>query len=281
VWAALPSVVAACGEPAVPDAAAANLENLVRIRAVPDVVRVAPGEAFCVAVVFEIEPKWHIYWKNPGAGAMAPRVTLEAPPGFEVGQPLWPRPSVVDSPLGPEYSYFEEVALFIPVTAPDRLVDGSVTLRADVDWAVCSNVCRLGSARQDIVVATTGRPHQAPTPPVDEPAIERYRRRLPRELQWPAVAESGPDGTTVTVRGEAKGLTEITFLPDDCPGVVYGEWAGIVQDDRFELRIPVEIQPNNALGERMAVRGLVALGRGLDDPCYDFELDLGADPDLE
>jgi DsbC/DsbD-like thiol-disulfide interchange protein len=277
-WSALPCL-AGCGQPPAPGAAAAKVENLVTVRTAPDVAQVAPGETFHVVAVFEIEPGWHIYWKSPGAGAMAPRVKLDAPPGFAVGQTLWPRPSVVDSPLGPEYSYHEQVALFVPVTAPPQLGDGRVTLNAHIDWAVCSNVCRLGSAQQAVVVETTARPASAPPP--DDPVVEKYRRRLPRSLQRTEGAVVSFDGDTLLLRGPAHGMKEATFLPDECPGVVYGEAATTVNGDRFEVRVPVDLEPHNALGEPMVLRGLVALGRELDDPCYDFEVDAGSDRDEE
>ena len=45
-----------------------------------------------------------------------------------------------------------------------------------------------------------------------------------------------------------------------------------VRADRFVVRVSVNLDPDNALGEPMVVGGLVALGRNLDDPCYDFQL---------
>jgi thiol:disulfide interchange protein DsbD len=274
-WVALPCL-AACGEPAAPGTPKTSVENLVRIRASPDVALVSPGQTFHVVVVFEIEPKWHIYWKNPGAGAMAPRVKLEAPPGFAVGPPRWPRPRVVDSPIGPEYSYDEEVALFVPVTAPSALDDGRVTFKADIDWAVCSNVCRLGSAQQDVVVKTTARPPGTSTQQTDDPAVARSRARLPRALDSAEGAVVSFDGTTLILGGPARGMREAAFLPDESPGVTYAEPVSTVTGDRFEIRVPVDLDPNNALDEPMALRGLVTLGRDLDDPCYDFEIDPGA-----
>ena len=95
---------------------------------VSDVSPVAPGQTFHVVVVFKIEPKWHIYWKNPGEGAMPPRIALEVPPGFEVAPLRWPRPTLVETTIGPEYCYYDEVALFVPVKAPPHLDGGQAAL---------------------------------------------------------------------------------------------------------------------------------------------------------
>jgi thiol:disulfide interchange protein DsbD len=259
---------AAAGQPGGPGAGAAEP---VRVRALTDVSSVGPGQTFQVAVVFSLEPGWHIYWKNPGAGALPPRITVTAPPGFEVAPPLWPRPAVVQTPLGPEYAYFDEVALFVPVKAPPRLAAGRVTLPVHVQWVVCKNVCRLGSAQRSVVVETKARADPVP-PAGDDAALRRYRRRLPRALAQVDGAEVAFDATVLTLSGPAEGRTSAIFLPDGSAGVTFGEPKVEVREDRFLVRVRVDLDPNNALGEPMTIGGLVAIGRRAEDPCYDFRL---------
>jgi thiol:disulfide interchange protein DsbD len=273
-WAALvlgvlPAAVVAWGQPTGPGAGSGDL---VKIRAVTDVAQVGPGQTFHLVIVFDIEPKWHIYWKNPGEGALPPRVIVEAPPGFEVAPPRWPRPTAVESPLGPEYCYFDEVALFVPIKASPRLTDGRVTLRARVDWAVCRNVCRLGSGECSVVLQTTARATPAPPAEATDPAVRKHRKRLPRAIDRVDGAAASFDGKVLTVSGPAGGRTSAAFFPDHSPGVTYKAPKIDVRADRFVVRVPVNLDPDNALGEPMVVGGLVALGRNLDDPCYDFQL---------
>ena len=44
------------------------------VRAVPFVDAVVPGEAFDVGVLFEMEPGWHVYWRDPGDAGDPPRI---------------------------------------------------------------------------------------------------------------------------------------------------------------------------------------------------------------
>ncbi len=97
-------------------------EELVAVRTVADVVSIAPGQTFHLAVIFDIEPQWHIYWKNPGEGAPPPSLAIEVPKGFEVGEVRWPRPIAVESLIGPTYVYENQAALFVPITAPDPVL---------------------------------------------------------------------------------------------------------------------------------------------------------------
>jgi thiol:disulfide interchange protein DsbD len=265
----LPGAVVACGQPSAPDPGPGEI---VSVKALPDVGRVGPGQTFHVAIVFDLKPKWHIYWKNPGEGAMPPRITVEAPQGFEVAPPLWPRPVAVEGPLGPEYCYFDEVALFVPVKAPPRLDEGRVTLQAHVNWAVCRNVCRLGSADLSVVVETAARADPDPSAGDADPLLRRYRRRLPRALDQAPGAEVSFDGALLTVSGPAAGTTSLEFFPNLSPGVTYGRPRIDVRGDRFFMRVGVDLDPNNALGKPMLIGGLMALGRRPEDPCYDFEL---------
>ncbi len=49
-----------------------SADHLVAVNMVTDVQRVGPGQTFHLALIFDIEPQWRIYWKNPGEGAPPP-----------------------------------------------------------------------------------------------------------------------------------------------------------------------------------------------------------------
>lgn len=249
-------------------------EELVSVRALADVERIGPGQAFHLAVVFDIEPKWHIYWKNPGEGAMPPRVRIDAPDGFRVGSPLWPRPVAERTPIGLDYCYFDQAVLFVPVTAPDTLAGGSVTFALDVDWAVCRDVCKLGSARRGVVIEAAAEP-QAPRGEPD-PLLAAFRNRLPAPLKEAGGGSCLFDGRTLTLSGPAGAAGTAAFFPDPSPGVTFGEPQVEITGGRFRVRVPVELNPANALGQPMTLGGLVALGDGPDDRCYDFLLPASA-----
>ncbi|MEE8153790.1 MAG: protein-disulfide reductase DsbD domain-containing protein [Phycisphaerales bacterium] len=254
-------------------------EELVAVRTVPDVASIAPGQTFHLAVIFDIEPQWHIYWKNPGEGAPPPVLAIEVPKGFEVGEVRWPRPTLVQSPIGPEYVYENQAALFVPITAPDDLMDGSATIRADIRWAVCKAVCLLGRGRRSVDVRTVSADSQTEPGPVSGPdsVLARLKKRLPEPLAKAAGGSADFDGMMLTITGPAKGREALTFFPGATPGVSYGDPTVTIGADRFRLEVAVEINPRNTLGNRVVLSGLVALGPEDDDPSYDFEVELSND----
>ncbi len=74
-------------------AAATAAESHVRISAVANVSAVEPGKTVTVAVRFEIDDGWHIYWTNPGDSGVATRLKLAAPEGYHVGPVRYPDPA--------------------------------------------------------------------------------------------------------------------------------------------------------------------------------------------
>src|SRR5690554_3659955 len=73
---ALPSFAAAFDVPDTAVAAGALDEGEPRVEAVllVDQKVVRPGDTFQVGVLFQIEPEWHIYWRNSGQGGMSTEV---------------------------------------------------------------------------------------------------------------------------------------------------------------------------------------------------------------
>jgi thiol:disulfide interchange protein DsbD len=241
------------------------------VRALADVPRIGPGQTFRLAVIFDIEPKWHMYWKNPGEGSAPPRIAVEAPRGFRVGEPLWTRPAAFRTPLGVEYGYEKQAVLFVPVEAPAQLSVGRAVLNADIRWSVCKDVCILGSARRSVVVETA---REAPPPGRIDPVVREHEKRLPKALAATPGASVAFDGTTLTVTGAAQSENTVAFFPGYCPGVTYHEAESAIEDGRFRVVVKVDVNPKNALGEPIVLSGLVVLGEKADDPCYDFELPL-------
>ena len=254
-------------------------EELVTVRTVADVVSIAPGQTFHLAVIFDIEPQWHMYWKNPGEGAPPPALTIEVPKGFEVGEVRWPRPIAVQSPIGPTYVYENQAALFVPITAPDDLMDGTATIRTDIRWAVCKAVCLLGRGRWSVDVRTvSGGSQTDPVPvPAPDPVLTRLKKRLPAPLAKAAGGSAEFDGTMLTITGPATGRAVLTFFPGATPGVSYGDPTVTIEADRFRVEVAVRINRRNTLGKRVVLSGLIALGPVDDDPSYDFEVELPND----
>ena len=81
-----------------------------------------------VGVLFEMDPGWHIYWRNPGESGLPTEIHWSSP-GAAFSELSWPTPRVFDEAEGlfTTYGYVDQVLLASTATY-SRPADG-----ADVD----------------------------------------------------------------------------------------------------------------------------------------------------
>jgi len=246
-------------------------EQLVSLELCADTDRVVAGQTFYLAFLFDIDPKWHIYWESPGATGTPTFVEVSAPDGFETGPTLFTRPQRFGSPdsfEGVTIGYADHAALLVPVTAPSDLEPGvELTFTADVMWLVCQKVCLMGQATPSITL-TTG---EASGADIDD-VVHRAIARLPRDLADVDGATIEFDGTRLTVSTPAREFENATLFPLERPGVTFGEPEVSVAGGVATVTVVVEIARQNALGEPIVLAGVLGLGSDPDDPCYSFAL---------
>ena len=123
------------------------------------------GKPFTVALHFELDPAWHVYWKDPGDSGMPPSVKWTLPDGFTASELKWPKPEVLTTPAGVNYVYHGDVALLVTITPPaDLKVGASVPIAATVSWLECDkNQCLAAKASvsTSLNVATTSVTNEA------------------------------------------------------------------------------------------------------------------------
>jgi len=108
---------------------------------------IAPGRSFTLAVEFTMPPGWHTYAAEPGDSGMPPSIELITPVNLEVGTWRFPAFQTFTDAAGTTYGYEDKVVLLSDVTLPENL-DGItvLTLKLDVMWLICRDVCVAESA---------------------------------------------------------------------------------------------------------------------------------------
>jgi DsbC/DsbD-like thiol-disulfide interchange protein len=98
------------------------------------------GESMELALRFEIEPRWHIYWKDPGDSGMSPMVKWTLPAGVRVGELEYPKPKVYETSAGVNYVHEGPAVLIVRLDASGLdagHAGGEVKIGASVKWLVC------------------------------------------------------------------------------------------------------------------------------------------------
>jgi DsbC/DsbD-like thiol-disulfide interchange protein len=114
-----------------------------------------PGQVLVLGVRFEIDPKWHIYWVNPGDSGGPPTVEWKLPAGFQADAFEWPVPQRIDIGGGlVNYGYEADVLLPVTMRVPATARAGTqVDLSGHVRYMICSELCV--PARADITIPVT------------------------------------------------------------------------------------------------------------------------------
>ena len=165
-----------------------------------------PGDTTWVALVFEIEEGWHLYWDGLNDSGLPPTVKWNLPPGTTVGKILWPQAHRKISPGNVlDHVYEQSVALAVPVVNFHKTA--KLKLEGKVEWLVCRDVCLAESSKVEIEIPTGTSGTQ-----IDNRIVETLRDQptpLPASvsLQW----------RTNTLLVESDGAAQLRFLPfSDC-----------------------------------------------------------------
>ena len=120
----------------------------VAVELIAEQSAVVPGETLYVALDFELEAHWHLYWKNPGASGLPVELDWELPEGFVAGEIEWAVPERIELAGLMNYGYEDTVTLMLPIQVPaSASVGESVTLAADAFWLVCKEQCLPSDAK--------------------------------------------------------------------------------------------------------------------------------------
>ncbi len=144
---------------------------------VAEVISVAPGRPFTVALRLTMDEGWHSYWRNPGDAGGTTTIEWTLPAGFTAGDIQWPYPRRVEAPPLVSYGYDDEVLLLVDVTPPHDLGVEAVALAARADWVVCEEICLPATAQLELKLTVAEGPTEYD--PRWSQAIEATRKQMP------------------------------------------------------------------------------------------------------
>src|SRR6202521_133559 len=98
------------------------------------------GAVLLGGIAFQLQPGWKTYWRTPGDSGVPPRFDFSKSENIDAITVLWPAPTKFDDGAGGHsLGYHDQVVLPLRIVAKNA--DKPVTLRADVNYAVCAKLC--------------------------------------------------------------------------------------------------------------------------------------------
>jgi len=118
----------------------------VRASIISSVTDIVPGKSFDIALVFDIDDSWHMYWKNPGDSGMPPSIAWTLPPGFLASEMRFPVPIIYTHKNGTDYIHEKQLVVLVTIQVPQdfKATDDAAEqeLLGRATWLVCdANVC--------------------------------------------------------------------------------------------------------------------------------------------
>ena len=177
---------------------------------------VVPGQSFDLAVRFDLEEHWHIYWKNPGASGLSTTIDWVLPESIEAGEVQWPVPERIQMGGLMNYGYEEEAVFIVTLQAPEDLKLGSdLAITANLFWLICKETCLPGEAALDLVLPVASKAE----PSAEATAFAEARNRQARAAHpWVTTAYLEEEALVVVIEGEE--LAADFYLYVDSEGLV-------------------------------------------------------------
>src|SRR6266481_4141944 len=111
------------------------------------------GTVLLGGVAIQLQPGWKTYWRTPGDSGVPPRFDFSKSDNVEAVTVLWPAPKKFDDGAGgTALGYKQQVVLPLRIVAKNA--DKPVTLRADINYAVCDKLCIPVDATAELTFAS-------------------------------------------------------------------------------------------------------------------------------
>src|SRR6202521_3406146 len=111
------------------------------------------GAVLLGGIAFQLQPGWKTYWRTPGDSSVPPRFDFSKSGNIEAVTVLWPAPTKVDYGAG-GHSLGYKNQIVLPLRIVAKNADRPVTLRADINYAICEKLCIPVEANAELAFAS-------------------------------------------------------------------------------------------------------------------------------
>ena len=249
----------------------------ISVKLIADQDSITPGSSFTLGVIFDPEPGWHIYWKNPGDSGLAPRFAWESSGGIAVAPPQWPYPQRIT--VGPLVNYgYDKVAIPFPATLsapPPHATSTSVML--SLQYLVCKDECLPGEAQLELQIPIS---KTAAPPGQYERLFAEAQTKVPTQLDRVSIAvEEQQDRIILAlIPFESRFFpAAVTFFPEDSR-IISNSAPQEVSLDGGALRISLKRDSNRREPIRR-VRGVLVSRQGWSESGEPKAISIDTNPD--
>lgn len=174
-----------------------------------------PGKPVTVALKLELEPQWHVYWRNPGDSGVGTAVEWTLPKGWKAGPLRYPTPEKISLGAGYGFSYgYEHEVAFLADLTPPAGASGNVKITADMAVLACRTDCMPADQTVSFTLsAGDGVPAE-----VSKPSFTTWRSKIPTQMAAKDIKliwASGMYTFKIPANPALKSATKLDFFPGE------------------------------------------------------------------
>lgn len=190
-----------------------GLANHARPRLILEANGAAPGGTVSAALVWDMDPKWHIYYDGQNDSGQPPAFDRsKLPPTLTFGEFQWPAPErqALEGDIIDHIYAKKAVLLFPIILAKDAKPGETLKFELPLTWMECAGTCQLGEAKIVGSVKVLAKPADMKLTG-EAKTFEAARKALPETLPDDGSVKVELGGGTLTIT--AKGAESLTFMP--------------------------------------------------------------------
>jgi DsbC/DsbD-like thiol-disulfide interchange protein len=216
-----------------------SLHSAVRLIAAG--ARHGDNPTFRAGIEIRLDAGWKTYWRYPGDSGVPPRFGFARSENVKAVTVKWPAPHRFTDDSGQSIGYKEHV--IFPLAVEPKDANRPVTLRLDLDYAVCEKLCVPAEAKAELALASARSSHETALAAAEGRVPQRRSLGEASAFSVRAVRREAPARVVVDVTAPA-GTSVDLFAEGPTP-----EWA-------LPLPEPVAGAPNQVKRFSFALDGL-------------------------
>ena len=225
---------------------------------------VTTNEDFVVGIKFDIEPGWHIYWKNPGDSGLPAEVEWKNNDSIEFKNFLWPSPQKTPEDPLMTYGYYNEVVLPAIFSVDSEYIESGLSV-FEIDFLICEKICIPEKAVIDFDLNNYTREDIQ----FSREVLSSWYNQLPINLDSELIIEASNNYFSIEWADENNDISQAYFYPENNGLIKYSAKQDLYKLDN-SIKLIVE-RPAKYSNNNLNVSGVLEIQSG--DTKKTFKID--------
>ncbi|MBN44045.1 MAG: hypothetical protein CML94_00795 [Rhodobiaceae bacterium] len=224
------------------DTSHAKIELLVETN------EIVVNEDFIIGIKFEIEPGWHIYWKNPGDSGLPAEIQWKNAGSIEFKKLLWPSPQKTPEEPLMTYGYYDEVVLPAIFSVDSAYIKNGPSI-FEIDFLICEKICIPEKAVIDFDLSSYSKEDIQ----FSREILSSWYSELPINFDRKLFVEASDNYLSIEWENKNNDITQAYFFPENKGLIKYSskqDFYNLENSTKLIVERPIKYSNNaqNAIG---------------------------------